>query len=43
MVLMYSPDEADFWSWPESPQYQEFSKDGEPEADSVVLWVEGLA
>ncbi|MDT7733720.1 MAG: hypothetical protein QOE12_894 [Mycobacterium sp.] len=43
VVLMSFPDEAEFRSWSESPQYQNISKDREAGADSVVLLVNGLA
>ncbi|MDT5206381.1 MAG: hypothetical protein QOD34_3017 [Mycobacterium sp.] len=43
VVLMSFPDEAEFRSWSESPQYQDISKDREAGADSVVLLVNGLA
>ena len=43
VVLMSFPDEAEFRSWSESPQYQSISKDREAGADSVVLLVKGLA
>jgi uncharacterized protein (DUF1330 family) len=42
VVLMSFPDEAEFRSWSESPQYQSISKDREAGADSVVLLVKGL-
>ncbi|WP_428341666.1 DUF1330 domain-containing protein [Mycobacterium sp.] len=43
VVLMSFPDESEFRSWSESPQYQNISKDREAGADSVVLLVKGLA
>ena len=43
VVLMSFPDEAEFRSWSESPQYQSISQDREAGADSVVLLVKGLA
>ena len=43
VVLMSFPDEAEFRSWSESPQYQSISKDRAAGADSVVLLVKGLA
>ncbi len=42
VVLMSFPDEAEFRSWSESPQYQSISKDREAGAESVVLLVKGL-
>jgi uncharacterized protein (DUF1330 family) len=43
VVLMSFPDEAEFWSWSESSEYQEISKDRKAGADTVVVLVKGLA
>jgi uncharacterized protein (DUF1330 family) len=40
---MSFPDEAEFWSWSESSEYQEISKDRKAGADTVVVLVKGLA
>jgi uncharacterized protein (DUF1330 family) len=42
VVLMSFPDEAEFRSWSESPQYQNISKDRQAGTESVVLLVRGL-
>jgi len=43
VVLMSFPDQDEFRSWSESPEYQEISKDRDAGADTVVLLVAGLA
>ncbi|MCV7099997.1 DUF1330 domain-containing protein [Mycobacterium palustre] len=42
LVLMSFPDEAAFYGWAQSPEYQEISKDRRAGADTVVLLVRGL-
>ncbi|BBU23584.1 DUF1330 domain-containing protein [Mycobacterium xenopi] len=42
VVLMSFPDEAAFWSWAESPEYQRISQDRRAGADTVVLLAQGL-
>jgi uncharacterized protein (DUF1330 family) len=43
VVLMSFPDEAEFRSWSESPEYQEISQDRLAGADTVVVLAKGLA
>jgi len=43
VVLMSFPDEAAFWEWAESPDYQEIAKDRYAGASTVALLVKGLA
>ncbi|OBA82358.1 hypothetical protein A9W99_11500 [Mycobacterium sp. 1164966.3] len=42
VVLMSFPDEAAFYSWAQSPEYQEISKDRRAGADTVVVLAKGL-
>ncbi|MCV7197221.1 DUF1330 domain-containing protein [Mycobacterium angelicum] len=42
VVLMSFPDEAAFYSWAESPEYQDISKDRRAGANTVVLLAKGL-
>jgi uncharacterized protein (DUF1330 family) len=43
VVLMSFPDEASFFEWAESPDYQEIAKDRYAGATTVVLLVKGMA
>jgi len=43
VVLMSFPDEAAFFEWAESPDYQEIAKDRYAGAAAVVLLVKGIA
>ncbi len=43
VVLMSFPDEAAFFEWAESPDYQEIAKDRYAGATTVSLLVKGLA
>jgi uncharacterized protein (DUF1330 family) len=43
VVLMSFPDDAEFRSWSESPEYQEISRDRRAGADTVVVLAKGLA
>lgn len=43
VVLMSFPDDAEFRSWSESPEYQEISQDRRAGADTVVVLAKGLA
>jgi uncharacterized protein (DUF1330 family) len=42
VVLMSFPDEAAFYGWAQSPEYQEISKDRRAGADTVVVLAKGL-
>ena len=42
VVLMSFPDEAAFYGWAQSPEYQEISRDRWAGADTVVLLAQGL-
>ena len=42
VVLLSFPDEAAFWEWAESAEYQEIVKDRWAGASAVVLSVKGL-
>jgi uncharacterized protein (DUF1330 family) len=42
VVLMSFPDEAAFYGWAQSPEYQDISKDRHAGADTVVLLAKGL-
>jgi uncharacterized protein (DUF1330 family) len=42
VVLMSFPDEAAFYGWARSPEYQEISKDRHAGADTVVVLAKGL-
>jgi len=42
VVLMSFPDEAAFWEWAESPDYQEIAKDRKAGSNAVVLLVKGI-
>jgi uncharacterized protein (DUF1330 family) len=42
VVLMSFPDEAAFYGWARSPEYQEISKDRHAGADAVVVLAKGL-
>lgn len=43
VVLMSFPDEAAFFEWAESPDYQEIAKDRYAGATTVALLVKGIA
>ena len=43
VVLMSFPDEAAFFQWAESPDYQEIAKDRYAGATTVSLLVKGIA
>ncbi|MGB6209969.1 DUF1330 domain-containing protein [Mycobacterium sp.] len=43
VVLMSFPDDAEFRSWSESPEYQQISQDRRAGADTVVVLAKGLA
>lgn len=43
VVLLSFPDEAAFWEWADSPEYQEIAKDRFAGATAVVLLVQGIA
>jgi uncharacterized protein (DUF1330 family) len=42
VVLMSFPDEAAFWEWANSPEYQGIVKDRYASATAVVLLVKGI-
>ncbi|OBI53920.1 DUF1330 domain-containing protein [Mycobacterium sp. E796] len=42
LVLMRFPDEASFYAFVQSPEYEEIAKDRRAGADTVVLLVQGL-
>ncbi|ORW96235.1 hypothetical protein AWB92_07710 [Mycobacterium sp. IEC1808] len=42
LVLMRFPDEAAFYAFVQSPEYEEIAKDRRAGADTVVLLVQGL-
>jgi len=42
VVLLSFPDEAAFWEWAESAEYQEIVKDRSAGSSAVVLLVQGL-
>jgi uncharacterized protein (DUF1330 family) len=42
VVLLSFPDEAAFWEWAESAEYQEIVKDRWAGSSAVVLLVQGL-
>ena len=42
VVLMSFPDDAAFFEWAESPDYQEIAKDRKAGSTAVVLLVKGL-
>jgi uncharacterized protein (DUF1330 family) len=42
VVLMSFPDEAAFYGWAQSAEYQDISKDRHAGADTVVLLAKGL-
>jgi len=42
VVLMSFPDEAAFYGWARSPEYQDISRDRHAGADSVVVLAKGL-
>jgi len=42
VVLLSFPDEAAFWEWAESAEYQEIAKDRWAGSSAVVLLVQGL-
>jgi uncharacterized protein (DUF1330 family) len=42
VVLMSFPDEAAFYGWAQSPEYQNISRDRWAGADTVVLLAKGL-
>ncbi|OBF91398.1 hypothetical protein A5791_15220 [Mycobacterium sp. 852002-51163_SCH5372311] len=42
VVVMSFPDEAAFYGWARSPEYQEISKDRHAGADTVVVLAKGL-
>lgn len=42
VVLLSFPDEAAFWEWAESAEYQEIVKDRWAGASAVVLLLQGL-
>ncbi|MGA8547169.1 MAG: DUF1330 domain-containing protein [Mycobacterium sp.] len=42
VVLMSFPDDSEFRSWSESPEYQEISQDRRAGADTVVVLAKGL-
>jgi len=42
VVLMSFPDEATFYGWAQSREYQDISKDRRAGADTVVLLAKGL-
>jgi uncharacterized protein (DUF1330 family) len=42
VVLMSFPDEAAFYGWARSPEYQEISQDRQAGADTVVVLAKGL-
>ena len=42
LVLMSFPDEAAFYGWARSPEYQDISRDRHAGADSVVVLAKGL-
>ncbi|WP_068189676.1 DUF1330 domain-containing protein [Mycobacterium sp. UM_CSW] len=42
LVLMRFPDEAAFYAFVQSPEYEEIAKDRRAGAETVVLLVEGL-
>jgi uncharacterized protein (DUF1330 family) len=42
VVLMSFPDEAAFYGWAQSPEYQDISRDRLAGADTLVLLAKGL-
>jgi uncharacterized protein (DUF1330 family) len=42
VVLLSFPDEASFWEWERSPDYQEIARDRKAGANAVVLLVKGV-
>jgi uncharacterized protein (DUF1330 family) len=42
VVLLSFPDEAAFWEWEQSPDYQEIAKDRKAGSTAVVLLVKGF-
>lgn len=42
VVLLSFPDEAAFWEWEKSPDYQEIAKDRKAGSTAVVLLVRGI-
>ncbi len=42
VVLLSFPDEAAFWEWERSPEYQEIAKDRKVGSTAVVLLVKGF-
>ena len=42
VVLLSFPDEASFWEWANSPEYQEIAKDRKAGSTAVILLVQGI-
>jgi uncharacterized protein (DUF1330 family) len=42
VVLISFPDEASFWEWERSPDYQEIARDRKAGANAVILLVKGV-
>jgi len=42
VVLLSFPDEASFWEWAQSPEYQEIARDRHAGSTAVVLLAKGF-